>query len=162
MTVDDLFAATGIKRNCLHHALRGMVVRGAIVWVGLGRYRLTMPGDVCPPHEKPRPRRSTSDGPRARLWRALRAARKGSVGELVRLVLRDSDNAVSLRRNAAVYLRALERAGYLIDLTPPGKHTARYSLMRDTGPLPPVLRAGGVDIRDRNTGETFRIDGAAP
>nr|WP_295832888.1 hypothetical protein [uncultured Azospirillum sp.] len=164
MSAEDLEDATGIPRRQIYESVHLAIDAGLMVWVGKGKYRFVPPDQRPPrppaPSRPPRaPTGRTANGLRARLWRAMRITRKGSVAEIVRLVLRDDERADSVRSTAASYLRVLAKAGYLIDLRRPGGVEARYSLIRDTGPLPPAYKAGTRVVRDRNTGETFRIDG---
>ncbi len=166
MTLDDLVATTGFARGKVHGSVCLAISAGLLTWVGKGRYRFIppdqrLPREPAPPRPPRAPTGRTANGLRARLWRAMRIVRKGSVSEIVRLVLRDGEQAKSVHATTTDYLRALALAGYLIDLRRPGEMEGRYSLIRDTGPLPPARKAGTKVVVDRNTGETFRIgDGA--
>lgn len=158
MSLAELETATGMDRGRVADALFNLVSGGILSWSRQGCYRW-VPPEMRMPSPPPMPRRVGGDGRRARLWRALRTARKGSVSDLVRLVLRDGENLKLVQQDAARYLRDLERAGYLVDLRRPGERNARYALLRDTGPAAPSRLRGGLEIHDRNTGEVFRTDG---
>ncbi len=84
---------------------------------------------------------------RARLWRALRIARKATIPELIEIA-RDKTDTEAVPANAFVYLKYLARAGVVAKLptrerghaiTSPG--FTRWALLRDLGPLAPIAAA---------------------
>jgi len=84
---------------------------------------------------------------RARAWAVIRKLRVFTIARLVRLTDANYDN---LKR----YIRALADAGYL---RAEGHEmgSVRWRLVRDTGPLPPVMKTVRY-IYDPNTGEEHR------
>jgi hypothetical protein len=76
------------------------------------------------------------------MWRAMRMMPQGfQVRELIAL-------AAVRRKAAEKFLRPLARAGYL--RAEGGGSARRYSLLRNTGPIPPRVSATGV-VLDVNT-----------
>ncbi|MFQ5776171.1 MAG: hypothetical protein ACE5GS_16760 [Kiloniellaceae bacterium] len=104
------------------------------------------------------------DNLRARLWAALRRARKGTVHELVQIAARDGEAACRSGglRPAADYLRALERAGYCRALprrqiTPSGGRRKVYLLIDDPGPHAPRWTGRARSLVDPNRGEVVHV-----
>lgn len=99
--------------------------------------------------------------PRARemIWQALRIMRKATTSALI---------AVSERPKKSVQreLRDLERTGYIRVENPDAGYRDRvHSIIRDTGPKPPLFLMRGreaIGAMDRNTRETFGLNGGEP
>lgn len=95
---------------------------------------------------------------RIKVWRAIRIRGKFSIPELTMLVAEGGEkNIVS---NIGKYLRALEKAGYIVKLPKREKGTSltsnghiRYWLLpeRDSGPQAPVWRVKKETVYDPNT-----------
>lgn len=116
------------------------------------------------PTGKPKVRTDTL---RDRAWRVLRIRRKVSVPELVGLLL-DGDSADAdvgrAENNLSKYLRNLQRAGYLVEMrreapqSPTSNGAKRFLLVRDTGPLPPILQMTLYKVFDQNEGKQYDIE----
>lgn len=95
---------------------------------------------------------------RIKVWRAMRIRSKFSIPELTMLVAEGGEkNIVS---NIGKYLRALEKAGYIVKMPKREKGTSltsnghiRYWLLpeRDSGPQAPVWRVKKQTVFDPNT-----------
>jgi len=105
------------------------------------------------------------DSLRERAWRLLRIRRKASAPELVALLLdaSEGDQAVSrAQNNLHKYLRALLRAGYLAEMrreapqSPTSNGVKRFLLIRDTGPLSPLLQSQDK-VFDQNEGKPYDV-----
>jgi len=103
---------------------------------------------------------------RASLWRALRQLKRASTIDLIELA-RDvkRDGKGDLRANALRYLRALERAGVVIQMkqkavghAPTSNGFLRFSLINDLGPIAPVASKKG--LLDRNANEVIHYSEA--
>lgn len=103
--------------------------------------------------------RTCPDGLRDRAWRLLRIRRKGSIPEVVGVLLDAGSSRADIERaenNLAKYFRQLMRAGYLTELRreAPQSLTSngvkRFLLSRDTGPLPPVPQPNKKMVYDQN------------
>ncbi len=101
---------------------------------------------------------------RDRVWRMLRIRRKVSVPEVIGLLSDASDSADAydrMKSNVQKYLRALNRAGYLVPMRKePGTALTsnghnRYMLVRDTGPVAPIMRAR--EVFDPNEGRSYEL-----
>lgn len=95
---------------------------------------------------------------RIRIWRAMRIRRKFTVPEIITLIADESRG--DMTSNVQKYVRALVKAGYLIELPKREAGSAltsngykRYWLPddKDTGPEAPVLRARIGTVYDPNT-----------
>jgi hypothetical protein len=90
-----------------------------------------------------------------RLWTALRHLKKATYGDLVEVIHRKGETAVNLTDCARGYLKALARAGIVVQLAnrqagtlPSSRGFVRYALVNDVGPLAPVC--GKRDVFDPN------------
>ncbi|MBW7998409.1 MAG: hypothetical protein FVQ81_17920 [Candidatus Glassbacteria bacterium] len=154
------FVERSKSRVC--QSLSVLVRRGLAEKPDRGHYRITKAGIECfksggrvrsglHDGSKRRPRRGSL---RERVWKAARMARKFSVTDLVEIAAQE--NETSAARGARRYLLALERAGYLKRLkngpqaASNWKPVSRWALLRDTGPLHPLLMRDGKTVRDRN------------
>lgn len=115
------------------------------------------------PTGKPKPR---PDGLRDRAWRLLRIRRKGSVPELVGLLLNadsQTEDTERAQNNLNKYLRQLYLAGYLTEMRreAPTALTSngakRFLLVRDTGPLPPIPQPAAKTVFDQNEGKQYDV-----
>lgn len=106
--------------------------------------------------------RADSNTFQARLWRALRIQKKGTLDDFIALA--EPGGMKGPRTTADHYFRALHRCGYLGVMarrrpgTAPTSNGHRvFILIKNTGPRSPRLAKGGKYVRDLNTGETFDI-----
>lgn len=165
LTIEEMVAAAGISRRQVSNGAVGLIARDYAVRRERGCYEVTeegleahaagtpLTGGPTGPMERKKP---VANALRARLWRAMRMKGKFSLGDLLNLAANgDERDAVN---NAGRYIRALVAAGYLTELRrakpdrPGSNGTKRYALLRNSGPLTPMLRRGG-DIYDPNTGK---------
>lgn len=95
---------------------------------------------------------------RIKVWRAIRIRSKFSIPDLAMLVAEGGEKDIT--SNIGKYIRALEKAGYIVKMPkrePGTKMTSnghiRYWLLpeRDTGPLAPVWRVAANVMYDPNT-----------
>lgn len=96
--------------------------------------------------------------PKARdeLWRVLRILQRAGTGDLVAITDRP---ASSIQRE----MQRLRRTGYAVLQRRRGSLT--WALVRNTGPKPPLFMLDGtrlIGAVDRNTRETFGVDGGKP
>ncbi|MFL7904713.1 hypothetical protein ACJ41P_26535 [Azospirillum argentinense] len=166
LTIEELADTAGISRRQAWNGTVGLIARDYVVRRERGCYEVTEEGLVA--HTAGTPLKSGPAGPlercrkpqantlNGRLWRAMRMKGKFSLGDLLNLAAHgDEGNA---EHNAGRYVRALVAAGYLTELRrakpdrPGSNGVKRYALLRNSGPLTPMLRRGG-DIYDPNTGE---------
>jgi len=87
---------------------------------------------------------------RSRAWQAMRSLRVFDLGQLMSV-------AEVARWNAAKFVRALARTGYLREVAPsnPARGIfATFRLVRDSGPRAPVVRQIG-EVFDPNTGHVY-------
>jgi hypothetical protein len=103
---------------------------------------------------------------RERAWRVLRIRRKASVPELAGLLMDANSDEATIQRaqnNLNKYLRQLARAGYLSEMRreAPQSLTSngakRFLLVRDTGPLPPILQPSIGKVFDQNEGKPYDV-----
>lgn len=167
LTLDQLAEALpDHRRRPLINATRRLIERGWVERVERGCYQLTAAGGDAQAagleiksgprggFERKTPVRNSLN---TRLWRAMRLKGKFTIPALLELAAKDEKNPY---QGAARFVRLLEKAGYLLRLPRREKGTAptspgyiRYTLVRDTGDLPPMLRRGNKAIFDPNTGE---------
>lgn len=94
------------------------------------------------------------------LWKSLRIMRRATARQLAAVTMRP-------KNSVQVDLRALVATGY-VRLDGKGGRGGRdvvHTLVRDSGPKPPLFVLNGKTLLgavDRNTLETFGIDGGAP
>jgi hypothetical protein len=103
-------------------------------------------------------KRVWKDTVRIRIWRAIRIRRKFTVPEIITLVADDARG--DMTSNVQKYVRALAKAGYLIELPRREQGTAitsngykRWWLTddKDTGPEAPIWRLEKGTVFDPNT-----------
>lgn len=101
-----------------------------------------------------RPGKHAPNPLRQRAWAAMRIAQKFSIPDICLMAAEGNERDIEFALGK--YLRALERAGYLVRL--PVKERGgfiRYRLVRSSGPLAPQWRAIDNTVRDANTDEVF-------
>lgn len=170
-SLDEVARATGLEPNDAATSLGVLYRRGLIDRPERGVYVLLDSGQVA--LDTAAPVKSGPTGPasgirrchdtlRERLWDALRMARKGSLPGLLRRACRGGER--SPEKNAAKYLRALERVGIVRQLdwrepgtalTSPGR--SRWLLVKDLGPRAPIWSPRRVAVYDPNTGECYPV-----
>lgn len=113
-------------------------------------------------------KRVHKDSLRVRAWRAMRIRRKFSIPDLCMLVAEGGER--DIESNVGKYVRALVKAGYLVEMPRREAGTAltsngfkRWWLVddKDTGPLAPVWRVAAGEVYDPNTDTTISISGEA-
>lgn len=92
--------------------------------------------------------------PRTRVWRAMRQLRSFELRQLIAAT-------ETKRDTTSVYLRALRRAGYVVE------RGDRLVLVRDSGPHAPRILMEPyanrpVGVEDRNDGKRYGLDGQQP
>src|SRR5690606_11204249 len=99
---------------------------------------------------------------RQRVWKTLRLRRNASSFELI---ANASAGEKAAAENLYHYLRALERGGYVQRLARKAPGTAVTSngyavwlLLKDTGPLAPIVSTSKKALRDPNTDEVISLD----
>lgn len=101
---------------------------------------------------------------RLRVWRAIRIRRKFSIPDLEMLVAEGGEKDIT--SNIGKYIRALEKAGYLVKMAKREAGTAptsnghiRYWLQdeKDTGPLAPIWRVANGTVYDPNTEQEISL-----
>lgn len=107
------------------------------------------------PTEEPKGRTSLHN-----MWQAMRGLKAFSVQDIA---VWGTTEAVQVSLDAArSFASALLQAGYLRveRKAMPGKHDAIYRLVKNTGPIPPMVRRVEAVV-DLNTGATILIGGGA-
>jgi hypothetical protein len=168
LTMDALVEVSGRTRRQVSNSAAKLVERDLVERIDRGCFRLTEAGvraqadgmEIKSGPRGPMTRRQPArNSLRKRLWRAMRLKKKFTINSLLIDAARDEKSPVSA---AGYFVRALERAGYLMRMprreqgtSPTSNGYLRWSLLRDTGPLTPLLRSDGT-VFDPNTGETLR------
>lgn len=110
--------------------------------------------------------RPHADSLRDRAWRAMRIRRKGSIPELIGLLLDAGGDEADTKRatnNLQKYFRQLALAGYLMEMRrdAPESLTSngakRYLLVRDTGPLAPITQERAGTMYDQNERKAYDV-----
>lgn len=166
-TVESLAAATRLERTAVAVALGRLLSAGMVDRPRRGVYRLTRAGLAARAQgalPKPGPRgphtgirKGQDDTLRAKVWRALRVVRKGTVRELLTLAKAGAERDAA--GNARRYLRELESAGYVTRVRSRKGAAVPWVLLpeRDTGPAEPrTIRSRGL-VLDGNTGAEYPI-----
>ncbi|MEW5905135.1 MAG: hypothetical protein AB1722_12430 [Pseudomonadota bacterium] len=170
VTEARLLDLTGLSKRQVQDSCRLMRHHGLLVKTEEGCHTVTQAGMEAiksgahyrsgPKDAKHNGKRIWNDTTRIRIWRAMRIRRKFTVPEIVTLVAHE-DMHNDPTSNVQRYVRALVKAGYLIELPKREKGSAltsngykRYWLQddKDTGPQAPVLRARVGKVFDPNTG----------
>lgn len=167
ITGAKLVALTSLDDKQVDNAARKLRKHGLLELTDPGCYRLTAAGKEAlsagktlrsgPRNSGQARTRVWRDYLRARVWRAIRIRRKFSIPDLEMLVAQGGEKDIA--SNIGKYLRALERAGYLVKLPKREAGTALTSngFMRwwlpdekNTGPLAPVIRVARQTLYDPN------------
>lgn len=175
ITEAHMVEITGLSARQVEHAALKLRKYGLLEKTGQGCHILTESGREAAAAGKTLrsgPTAWTSpkvnkDSLRIRAWRAMRIRRKFSIPDLCMLVAQGGEK--DIESNVGKYVRALTRAGYLIEMPKRERGTAltsngfkRWWLQddMDTGPLAPVWRVAAGEIYDPNT-DTVRPIGKA-
>lgn len=166
ITVQRLIALTGLDPRQVDNAQRKLRSHGFLELTGPGCLKLTDAGRealgagaaVRSGPNGPQPgARQFRNTLRTRVWRAIRIRRKFSIPDLEMLVATGEERDIG--SNIGHYLRALERAGYLVKLPRREAGTAltsnghaRWWLPneQDTGPAAPIVNARTCTVYDPN------------
>lgn len=155
----------GLSRAQVSQAAAFLIARGFVERIERGCFRLTEAGRAARDHGVTIetgvtgavralrvPKRATI---RQRAWNAMRITRTFTVADLTTAVARPGDGDVE--ENLRRYVNALTRSGYLARAarrrpgTAPGSNGyAIYSLVRDTGPVAPVVSRKQGAVHDFN------------
>lgn len=168
LAIDELATATGLEHRAVSAAAAKLVRDDLVERVARGCFQLTAAAREAlasgtevvfrsgPRGPTPRTR-PVAGSLRARLWHAMRIREKFTIGDLLGLAAQDETQAPC---NAGRYLSDLARAGYVRVLArrapghkPTSNGCLRYSLIRNTGPLAPIVRRKRAEIYDPNTRE---------
>lgn len=112
------------------------------------------------PHGKPRVVPGTM---RQKAWRAMQIKGKFTLADLARAAVPADSAAQDTRNNVGRYVKALTRAGIVVELpkrTAPSSHGSngdkRWLLLRDLGRQAPAVRKSG-GIFDPNSGAVIGV-----
>ncbi|KJF67421.1 hypothetical protein [Rhizobium nepotum] len=157
LTVEVLEEVAGLSRSQIFRVLGKMVTAGLIQRRKVGCYQLTIAGlkakrtgVVQTPVQPTRAPTLPADSFRQRLWSVMRMSGAFVAAELVMAA------NWPLKRpevEAGKYLRALKRAGYLIELPNGARGQIRYRLIRNSGQLAPLVSSVDGTVYDPNTRE---------
>lgn len=142
-TVPELEVATGVARATIQQAIKRFVVRGYLRGDGKRRNQRFEVLDKTP----------QAFGPRdTRIWQIMRKMKTFSALDVAAWSTRDDDDVTT--EDVQRYIRPLLDAGYVRvrGEAQRGKRPARYQLVRDTGPKPPVMKRIQA-VYDPNTAE---------
>ncbi len=166
-TIDQLEVRLDLTRRQVSNAAACLMRRDYLMRMGAGCYQLTEAGQIAVasgeviksgprgPHSKPKVHRDTL---RQRAWKTMRRDGWFTVHELITFAARsgDRDPASNLHR----YIRALCNAGYVRVAARRIKGTAltsngfkQFALVKNTGPLSPIVHRNNKSIHDQNLGE---------
>lgn len=168
---------TGLTEKCVENCARRLRKAGFLYREDRDCYRLTVAGHEAvragarivsgPKGPQQSGQRGRDPGLRQRVWNVLRMGRKVTLDDILLLVLQGGERDPA--SNVGKYLRALARAGYAHRYAmreTPGRLTSngaiRWLLVRDTGPLAPLLKRTGDRLYDRNTEAIVDLAPLAP
>ena len=170
-TTEWLSKQTGYTHKQVSDACAVLARRGFVASRVVGKFRVTNAGRellnaggcVRPGHpDGPRDRRIVRDTLRDRVWRALRMLRTATIPEVLCLARAGDENAAN--NNVRKYLRALEKAGYVVrdarrvpGTAPTSNGFARFILVENTGAKAPVYSNRKGHLYDPNTGKEFPL-----
>lgn len=175
ITEKRLVNLTKLKEKQVENAMRKLRKHELVVLTSPGCYRLTDAGKAALATEA-----ALRSGPsgtyqtvrihknslRRRVWHAIRIRKKFSIREIEPLVA--TGNEADIVNNIGKYLRALEKAGYLIKmkkrevgsvLTSNGHVRWWLPDESNTGPIAPVWRQDKNTLFDPNTGKEVSLCG---
>lgn len=171
VTEARMAALTGMEPRQIEGAVRLLRKHGLIEKTGKGCHKLTAAGkealaaDTTRLHSGPKgkwaggSRRMVKNTQRERIWRAIFIRRKFTVPEIISLVV-DGTERGDVTSGVQKYVRALAKAGYLIEMkrrepcaSPTSPGFKRWWMPDDkyTGPKAPVVRLGYTALYDPNT-----------
>lgn len=180
ITTELLIAATGLKERQITDACFKLCSHQLLEKTARGCYRLTAAGKLAlasgkatlrsgPKSEPQSGRRQVTNTLRERIWRAIRIRKKFTVPDIISLVVQGSERG-DVTSNVQKYIKALNRAGYLVLLprrepcvSPRSPGFKRWWLPDDknTGPQAPVWRTARNSIYDPNTETDLQLNGGA-
>lgn len=167
LTIDAVEARIDLTRRQISDAAACLSRRGYMLWLGPGLYQLNEAGLAAAevgevirsgPRGARKKIRDVKGTLRERAWRSMRVRRRFTLSDLIMDAATGEDK--SPKDNLGRYLRSLAAAGYVAvlaqrapgaALTSPGHHV--WALLKDTGPLAPILLSKVAAIHDRNTRE---------
>ena len=165
MDLDTLCEKVGAKRRtAVTRAMTRLITAKSVKRIEKGVYQATPKGRdrIKAGWRKSGPlgpltgnRASKTNSFRQRLWKVLRATRKGTTDDLVILASRGAEKAAM--SSARTYLNALASAGYVHKRK--GGEQTTWWLMEDTGPTAPVHNPRTKKLRDPNNGKTIDLRG---
>ncbi len=175
ITEKRLVNLTGLKEKQVENAMRKLRKHELVVLVAPGCYRLTDAGKEAlateaalrsGPSGSYQAVRIHKNSLRMRVWRAIRIRKKFSISEIEPLVA--TGNEADIVSNIGKYLRALEKAGYLIKMKKreAGSALTSNGHMRwwlpdenNTGPIAPIWRQAKNTLFDPNNGKEVPLCG---
>lgn len=175
LTLDDLAAPLGRPRRHITKAVCKLITDKYVIRREKGCYEVTASGVTA--HKKgytsgPQRKHTGTAKPkpntiRQRCWTLLRMRRRQSTYDLVASARSDRDRAP--QASVLKFLRHLELAGYVARLearapgtAPTSNGHANWLLLKDTGPVAPVVNHDAGTVRDGNTGETVALKAVKP
>lgn len=160
ITEARLVELTGLDAKQIKQTASTLIGNGLMEKTVKGCLRLTSAGrQAVESGASIRSKRALKDTLRVRVWRAIRIRRKFTVPDIIGLVA-DETARGDITSNVQKYVRALAKAGYLVELPKRERGTAltsnghkRYWLTdeKDSGPQAPVCRARVGMVYDPNT-----------
>lgn len=159
ITVQRLHEMTGLDKRALQNACGLLCKHKLLDKTARGCHRLTDAGRIAVAQgQQVRPGKHTPNPLRENAWKVFRLKGKASISDVRLLAAHGSEKA--FESALGKYLRALERAGYLVRLPVRERNTngsggawLRYRLERNSGPDAPVWRAKENTVYDPNTHE---------
>lgn len=175
ITEERLLELTDLTKRKVQESCRRLCHSGLLEKTAEGCHTITKAGIealAAGAHYRSGPKDAKQNGKRIwkntlriRIWRAIRIRRKFTVPEIITLVVDDSARG-DVTSNVQKYVRALAKAGYLIEMAKREQGGATTSNgykrwwltdAKDTGPLAPVYRARQSSVFDPNTNEEVAI-----
>lgn len=163
----DLVEKTGLTETQVERACLKLRQHGLLEKCGQGCHTITDAGRVAMAEGKQitsgakgkrQAPRVNKNSLRIKVWRAMRIRSKFSIPELTMLVAQGGEKDIA--SNIGKYIRALQKAGYLVEMGKREKGSAitsnghkRYWLLpeRNTGMHAPVWRVSANTVYDPNT-----------
>ena len=169
--LDELTQKLELSTKSISQAVGNLIKHGYATRSSTGVYRLTDKGKSLkrsgqPLVINPGPEKGyqwpieKKDNFRSRAWKAIRIKQKFTVNDILMLA-KDGSEKQALNQ-LHIYLRALTRAGFLMELKSrePGYALTsngfkRYALIKDPGYLAPVFRRRENEVFNPNNGEVL-------
>jgi hypothetical protein len=169
LTLDALASEIDRPRKQITHAICRLITDKYVVRREAGCYEITAAGMAAHaagyksgpqrPHTGKKPPRPSL---RAGTWKTLRLRRKATIHDIITNAATGAER--NPESNILHYLTALERGGYVSRLARRVPGTAPTSnghvvwlLVKDTGPLAPMLNVAARTLRDPNTDEIIHL-----